>query len=79
MDLTTLIGVLVGTFLIVQGIGLDKLGNFYDIKSILIVVGGTLAATAASYPLSVSYTHLSMSLPWWESAAGRCWNLFRRI
>lgn len=32
MDLTTLIGVLVGTFLIVQGIGLDKLGNFYDIK-----------------------------------------------
>ena len=53
MDLTTLIGVLVGTFLIVQGIGLDKLGNFYDIKSILIVVGGTLAATAASYPLSI--------------------------
>lgn len=53
MDITTLLGILVGTFLIVNGIGMDKLGNFYDLSSILIVVGGTLAATVASYPLSM--------------------------
>lgn len=53
MDLTTLIGIVIGAFLIVNGIGFDKLGNFYDQSSILIVVGGTLAATMASYPLSI--------------------------
>ena len=53
MDITTLIGIVVGTFLIVNGIGTDKLGNFVDKSSILIVVGGTLAATVASYPLSI--------------------------
>lgn len=53
MDLTTLIGIVAGAFLIVNGIGMDKLGNFYDKSSILIVVGGTLAATMASYPLSM--------------------------
>lgn len=53
MDITTLIGIVVGTFLIVNGIGADKLGNFYDKPSILIVVGGTLAAMIASYPLSI--------------------------
>lgn len=53
MDITTLIGIVVGTFLIINGIGADKLGNFYDKPSILIVVGGTLAAMIASYPLSI--------------------------
>ena len=53
MDITTLIGIVVGTFLIVNGIGTDKLGNFVDKSSILIVVGGTLAATVASYPQSI--------------------------
>lgn len=53
MDITTLIGIVVGTFLIVNGIGTEKLGNFYDAPSILIVVGGTLAAMIASYPLSI--------------------------
>ena len=53
MDLTTLIGIVCGIFLVINGIGLDKIGNFVDIPSILIVVGGTLAATIASYPLSI--------------------------
>ena len=53
MDITTLIGIVVGTFLVINGIGTDKLGNFVDKSSILIVVGGTLAATVASYPLSI--------------------------
>ena len=39
MDITTLIGIVVGTFLIVNGIGTDKLGNFVDKSSILIVEG----------------------------------------
>ena len=53
MDLTTLIGIVCGILLVINGIGLDKIGNFVDIPSILIVVGGTLAATIASYPLSI--------------------------
>ena len=47
MDLTTLIGIVCGIFLVINGIGLDKIGNFVYIPSILIVVGGTLAATIA--------------------------------
>lgn len=53
MDITTLLGIVIGAFLIVNGIGLDKMGNFIDKPSILIVLGGTLAATIASYPLSM--------------------------
>lgn len=53
MDLTTLIGIAVGTALIINGIGMDKIGNFYDKSSIFIVLGGTLAATVASYPFSI--------------------------
>ena len=53
MDLTTIIGIVLGTVLIVNGIGIAKLGNFFDMPSILIVVGGTFAAIIASYPLSI--------------------------
>ncbi len=53
MDLTTIIGVVLGIVLIVNGIGTDKLGNFIDPASILIVIGGTFAAIIASYPLSI--------------------------
>ena len=51
MDLTTLIGIVLGGILIVWGIGPVNLGNFVDTSSVLIVVGGTLAAVIASYPL----------------------------
>lgn len=53
MDLTTLIGIIFGCALIVNGIGVDKLGNFIDVPSILIVIGGTFAALIASYPFSI--------------------------
>ena len=53
MDLTTLIGLIVGIALVVNGITIEKLGNFADAPSLLIVVGGTLAAIIASYPLSI--------------------------
>ena len=53
MDLTTLIGLIFSGILMVYGIGVDKLGNFIDVQSIFIVVGGTLAALIASYPFGI--------------------------
>ena len=49
MDLTTLIGIVMALGLILWGIGLDKLGNFVDMQSLAIVLGGAIAATIASY------------------------------
>ena len=53
MDLTTLIGILMALGLCVWGIGVDKIGNFVDPQSLAIVIGGTIAAIIASYPLSI--------------------------
>jgi chemotaxis protein MotA len=50
MDITTLIGWVLAAFLIVNGITIPKLGNFYDVPSIQIVLGGTAAALIACYP-----------------------------
>lgn len=51
MDLTSIIGVVIGMVLIIFiGIGPEDLGNFWDPASVAIVVGGTLAAVVASYP-----------------------------
>ena len=45
MDITSILGVVIGAVLIVfVGIGPAKLGNFWDLPSIAIVIGGTLAA-----------------------------------
>lgn len=52
MDITSILGLVLGAFLVVQGIGFGSLGNFWDPASLLIVVGGALSATIASYPLS---------------------------
>lgn len=53
MDLTSIIGIAVGVVLVVYGIGMDKIGNFMDLSSVLIVVGGTAAAVIASFPLRI--------------------------
>ena len=53
MDPTTLLGIILGFALIVNGIGFDKIGNFIDIPSMVIVIGGALAATLSSYPLGI--------------------------
>lgn len=53
MDLTTFIGIVIGLVLIIFGIRLDNIGNFWSPESILIVVGGTFAALIASYPARV--------------------------
>jgi len=53
MDITTLVGIIVGFLLIGYGIVSNgPLSDFYDVGSILITVGGTIAATFASFPLS---------------------------
>ena len=60
MDLTTIIGFLVGLGLIINGIALDtsngisyvigNVVNFLDAPSAIIVIGGTIAAIVANYP-----------------------------
>lgn len=49
MDITTLLGIILGFAVIVWGIGTESLGNFIDIDSVLITVGGTLCAVLASF------------------------------
>lgn len=54
MDLTSIIGIVVGTVLIVTiGIGPEHLGNFWDPASIAIVLGGTLTSIITSFPFSM--------------------------
>lgn len=50
MDVTTLVGIIIGIVLVIDGIGFHQVINFFDIPSILIVAGGTMAAIVASYP-----------------------------
>lgn len=53
MDVTLIIGWVLGIFLIVNGIRIENIGNFIDRDSILIVVGGTVAALIASFPFRI--------------------------
>ena len=53
MDVSTLIGWVMAVALIVWGIGFDKLGNFWDVQSLAIVMGGAIAALIASYPFRI--------------------------
>jgi len=53
MDISLIIGWVLGIILIINGIGTAKLGNFIDVPSIIIVVGGTAAALIASFPFRV--------------------------
>ena len=53
MDISLIVGWVLGIVLIIYGIGLQKMGNFIDIPSVIIVVGGTIAALIASYPFKV--------------------------
>lgn len=53
MDISLIVGWVLGIVLIIYGIGMDKIGNFIDVPSVVIVVGGTAAALVASYPFKV--------------------------
>ncbi|SET95300.1 chemotaxis protein MotA [Lacrimispora sphenoides] len=50
MDVSLIVGWVLGIVLIIYGIGADKLVNFLDMPSVIIVVGGTVAALIASFP-----------------------------
>ena len=59
MDLTTIVGLIVGLFLVGFGIVFDDtsfdlsaLGNFYSLSSMAITFGGAIAATVISFPIS---------------------------
>ena len=52
MDISTILGFVIGFALVITGIiQSGDISNFIDIPSIMIVVGGTIAATVASFPL----------------------------
>lgn len=53
MDLSTIIGVVIGLAVTAWGILLSgSLWNFYDLPSLVIVLGGTIASIIASFPFS---------------------------
>lgn len=53
MDITTILGIVIGFGVFVGGcLSSGSLGNFWDLPSLLIVIGGTLAAVVACFPLS---------------------------
>ncbi|HHV71318.1 MAG TPA: flagellar motor protein [Clostridia bacterium] len=53
MDITTIGGIIAGTFLLLAGMsgGSGGLKAFYDFDSILITIGGTVAGVIVSFPL----------------------------
>jgi chemotaxis protein MotA len=53
MDITTILGWALAAFLIVNGITIPKLGNFFDAPSLLIVLGGTIAGLIVCYPIRI--------------------------
>lgn len=65
MDMSTLAGIIAGIAFIVVGILLDgSLNSYYDLPSIMIVFGGTLAAIMISYPFNrlVNFTRIIKKL-----------------
>lgn len=56
MDLATVIGLLLGiasiSFSIISAAGMSGFAEFIDIPSLVIVIGGTIAAVLVSYPLN---------------------------
>lgn len=54
MDFSTIIGIIAGMGVVIWGILLSgKIGNFVDPPSLVIVLGGTIAAIIASFPFSI--------------------------
>ncbi|NLM03875.1 MAG: flagellar motor protein [Clostridiales bacterium] len=53
MDIATILGIISGIVFVTWGILLDgDLASFVDMPSVMIVFGGTIAATLVAYPLS---------------------------
>ena len=63
MDIATLIGIIAGTGLVLSAILLKaSIMNFIDPSSVLIVIGGTIAATLVAYPLKSVINTIKTSL-----------------
>ena len=62
MDIATLIGIVLGAVMVVFGIissgGVAALGNFYDLPSIIITVGGSLSGLIGSYTLKETMEYI---------------------
>lgn len=56
MDLATLIGIVVGVvmilFGIISGAGVSALGNFFDLPSVIITIGGSLTSLMTGFTMS---------------------------
>ena len=57
MDIATPAGILIGALLLIVSIilggGMSGIAGFINIPSLMIVVGGTIAATLVRYPLQI--------------------------
>ncbi len=66
LDITTIAGIVVGFVVIVAGILMSgSISNFISGSSVFIVLGGTLAAIVASFPLSILKnvgTHMKVAI-----------------
>jgi chemotaxis protein MotA len=52
MDISTLVGIIIGAIFILAGIIMDgNVTDYYSLSSIMITIGGTIASTIAHYPL----------------------------
>lgn len=59
MDIATIVGFILGTFLMVWGItSTGDILNFWDAPSLIIVLGGVLASTLISFPLKTVISSL---------------------
>ena len=77
MDIASLVGVLLGAVMVVFGIissgGVAAMGNFIDVPSILITIGGSLSSVMGGNKLSDFINGLkSISLPFKENAKDFC-------
>lgn len=52
MDIGYIVGFVTGLGLLLWGMGLDKLGNFFEVQSIAIVLGGVIVCVIMSTPLA---------------------------
>ncbi|MEW5773205.1 MAG: MotA/TolQ/ExbB proton channel family protein [Thermodesulfobacteriota bacterium] len=64
MDIATLVGIVLGLGLIVGAImfGGGALGGFIDIPSVLVVIGGSMAAILVMFPLGVVLKSFSVAM-----------------
>lgn len=53
MDLSTIVGIAGALFLVIKGMGAGNMGNFIDMDSVYITVGGTFFGMLACFPFKM--------------------------